>query len=64
MNSVPDLGILNHIPNLQIIIGKLPVYLQNKWRDKVSHLRTYERKTPQFSDVVTFLRSAADAANQ
>ena len=63
MESIPDLGILNHIPNLQIIIGKLPLYLQNKWREEVAKLRTFKRKTPRFSDVVSFVLSAAEAAN-
>ena len=63
MSQIANLGVLNHLPNLQAIISKLPAYLQNKWRDHASHLRTHEHRTAQFSDIVCFLQRAAEAAN-
>ena len=62
MNGISELSVLNHSPNLQSIVTKLPPYLQNKWRDVVYKMKM-SRKQPQFADLVDFVGSAADAAN-
>jgi hypothetical protein len=63
MMNICDLSVLNHAPNLQCIVHKLPVYLQNKWRDTSTRLRIQAHRLPQFSDLVCFIRSAAESAN-
>ena len=62
MASISGLSVLNFSSNLQSIVIKLPVYLQNKWRDKVAYWHLQEREA-QFSDLVDFLRVASLAAN-
>ena len=59
MSNLPDLQILNHLHNLQMIVTKLPSYLQGKWRDYVVQLK----RTPTLSDLVQFVQRASDAAN-
>ena len=63
MQNMSNLSVLNYTPNLQAIIGKLPAYLQNKWRDRTSKIRLQEQRAPQYDDVVYFVRSAAESAN-
>ena len=60
MKGISHLTVLNHTPNLQMIIRKLPYYLQNKWRDHVTKIES--SKQPAFSDIVKFIQKAADAA--
>ena len=62
MNTVDGLSVLNFPTNLQLIVSKLPAFLQNRWRDKVVdlHLRG---KAPQFSDLANLLRLASIAAS-
>ncbi|XP_068224528.1 uncharacterized protein, partial [Palaemon carinicauda] len=39
MQSLSNMQVLNDSPNLQRVISKLPVYIQNKWLDHVIKLR-------------------------
>ena len=63
MQSISDLSILNHLPNLQVIVAKLPAYLQNKWRDQANRIKTKEGRKPQFLDLTSFIESASESAN-
>ena len=48
---------------MQAVIQKLPVYLQRKWRDQASYKRTKDHRVATFEDLVNFVKTAADAAN-
>ena len=63
MSSYDDLTVLNHVPNMQCIVQKLPVYVQNKWRDHVAKLRTQGCYTVHYSELVKFVDSVVDSAN-
>ena len=58
-----DLNVLNHPQNLLSIVNKLPVYLQNKWREHVGQMRQTQQKLIQFQDLMLFIASASDTAN-
>ena len=65
MKSIAHMQVLDHAPNMQLIVQKLPNYLQNKWRDFACKLRT-QQETPfitRFEDLVSFIKQAAEAAN-
>ena len=62
MKCMPDMTVLNHAPNMQVVISKLPQYLQNKWRDNAAKLRK-SGGMMQFGDIVSFVEAAAAAAN-
>ena len=63
MKCVTYLDVLNHPPNMVNIVQKLPGYLQNKWRESASKARMERQKILNFSDLVNFVRSAAETAN-
>ena len=48
MKCLSDLNVLNHPQNLLSIVKKLPVYLQNKWREHVGKMRQTQQKLMQF----------------
>jgi len=62
MQGVSHLSVLNHAPNMQSIVMKLPAFMQNKWRDNVSRMRR-QSKIVCFQDLVEFVIIAADSAN-
>ena len=62
MSSSAHMHVLNHAPNMQIIVQKLPSYLQNKWCDKASYFRTEQHRMPQFADLTLFIEKAVDVA--
>ena len=45
------------------IIGRLPFFMQNKWKSKVHHIRKLERRNPNINDVTAFVLEAAEVAN-
>ena len=47
--------------NLAKVVGKLPNYLQSRWRGQAQHLRR-EGRRPRLRDVVAFTEEAADEA--
>ena len=47
--------------NLAKVVGKLPNYLQSRWRGQAQHLRR-EGRRPRLRDVVAFVEEAADEA--
>ncbi len=63
MDSIPDLSILNHLPNLQAIVAKLPGYLQNRWREQANYVRSQGNRPIQFLDLTAFIESASASAN-
>ena len=65
MQSISHMSVLNHAPNMQALVQKLPVYLQNKWRDSASRIRkqTVNHQSASFKDLVDFIVCAAESAN-
>ena len=63
MQNISHMSVLNHLPNLQAIIQKLPSYLQTKWRDRVNKFRHSDRRMATFSDLVAFIDYTAESAN-
>ena len=63
MLNIPDMGVLNHLPNLQAMVSKLPNYLQNKWCDNVNKLRCNEHRIANFHDLSHFVHRASETAN-
>ena len=63
MRNITNMDVLNHLPNLQTIVTKLPGYLQNKWRDHASRLRRNEQRVANFNDLTCFVESASESAN-
>ncbi|XP_068233460.1 uncharacterized protein [Palaemon carinicauda] len=61
MQSLANLHVLNDSPNLQRVISKLPVYIQNKWLDHVIKLRK-QGVCVCFTTLVEFVQNAAEAA--
>ncbi len=62
MQSISEMTVLNHIPNLQHVIRKLPEDLQEKWCEQVVEQRLLNR-IPTFKDIVDFVKSASDVLN-
>ena len=62
MQAMSDMLVLNHAPNLQLVITKLPTYLQNRWID-YSVDKLQQRETVDFTTLVKFVEKAADAKN-
>ncbi len=63
MQGITDLTILNYLPNLQMIVTKLPNYLQGKWRDQANRIKMQEGRSPTFLDLTQFVESASETAN-
>ena len=62
MSSVAGLATMNFPASIQSVVTKLPIYLQNKWRDKV--VRLYLEGEPvEFKDLVDLLHVASMAAS-
>ncbi|XP_068237008.1 uncharacterized protein [Palaemon carinicauda] len=61
MQSLSNMQVLNDSPNLQRVISKLPVYIQNKWLDHVIKLRK-QGVCVCFTTLVEFVQNAAEAA--
>ena len=62
MMGVHDLNVLNHPPNIQSVVVKLPTYMQHKWRDMAGRARR-ECRILGYNDLVNFVVAAADTAN-
>jgi hypothetical protein len=63
MKCMSYLNVLNHPPNMQSIVQKLPPYLQNKWRDHACKMRKLHAKIMVYEDMHNFVESAAESAN-
>ena len=62
MTSMLHMEVLNHLPNLQAIVKKLPTYLQNKWCSLAGQLRE-DKGRVDFADLVEFIYKRAKTAN-
>ena len=62
-NSLSDMDVLNHPNSMQTIVSKLPLYLQNKWRDNVFKIKSHQLRSPHFDDLLTFVSAASSTAN-
>ena len=65
MKSISHMQVLDHAPNMQSIVQKLPAYLQNKWRDCACKHRRQKGSSyvTTFEDLVLFIKQAAETAN-
>ena len=63
MKSISHLSVLDHAPNMQAVVSKLPFHLQAKWRDLTPKIRRDDAKIPNFENLDDFIQSTADAAN-
>ena len=62
MQAMSHMLVLNHAPNLQLVISKLPWYLQDKWMD-FSLDNIQHQETVDFTMLVKFVEKTADARN-
>ncbi|CAB4030179.1 Hypothetical predicted protein [Paramuricea clavata] len=63
MKSLSYMMALDHPSNMQIVVRKLPFALQNRWRDRVVDIRRTREQVATFKDLVNFVDSCAEAAN-
>ena len=64
MKTIAHLAVLDHAPNLQAIVLKLPTNLQTKWRETVVRTRGKDNTVAGFGDLVEFVEYAAETANE
>ncbi|KAK3726857.1 hypothetical protein QZH41_010519, partial [Actinostola sp. cb2023] len=63
MKTINYMEILNHSPNMQAIVHKLPSYLQSKWREQDLNIKAKEQRIAKFKDIVKFIERAAETSN-
>ena len=63
MRRISHLAVLNHPPNMQSVVQKLPFSPQGKWRKNVVKTRRKNGKVAGFRQLVEFLEYAAETAN-
>ena len=63
MKTISQFAVLNHPPNMQAVVQKLPFALQTKWRENVVRTRRKDGKVAGFTELVEFLEYAAESAN-
>ena len=63
MKTISHLAVLNHPPNMQSVVQKLPFSLQGKWRENVVKTRRKDGKVAGFRQLVEFVEYAAETAN-
>ena len=63
MKNISHMTVLDHSPNMQTIVQKLPSNLQSKWRDLVTKMKKRSDKRATFKDLVEFVESAAESTN-
>ena len=64
MQNVTHMNVLNHLTNMQTIVLKLPLHLQNKWRGTVGRLRNRSLdRAVTFHDLAQFVKTEASSAN-
>ena len=62
MKTFSYMDVLNHIPNMQAIVSKLPMYLQNKWSETAVKIRDKHGKV-EFENLSKFVQNAASVAS-
>ena len=55
--------VLDHAPNMQSVVSKLPANLQAKWRDQVLKKKRREDGVTCFADLAEFVEYASESAN-
>ena len=63
MKTISHMAALNHPPNMQSVVQKLPGNLQMKWREFVVNTRRKDGKIASFGDLTEFVEHAAESAN-
>ena len=64
MQNISHMNVLNHPTNMQTIVLKLPLYLQNKWPDTVGRLRNRSiDRSVMFHDLAQFVKNEASSVN-
>ena len=63
MRSISYMRVLDHAPNMQSVVSKLPANLQAKWRDQVLKKKRREDGVACFSDLAEFVEYASESAN-
>lgn len=63
MKSISYMSVLDHAPNMQPVISKLPGNLQAKWRDQVFKKKKREKGVACFADLAEFFEYASESAN-
>ena len=63
MKTIAHLAVLDHAPNMQAIVLKLPANLQTKWRETVVRTRRKDNTIAGFGNLVEFVEYAAEMAN-
>jgi len=62
ISSLTFLSILNHPHNLQSMVTKLPLPLQDRWRREANKMRVARGAIPAFADFVDFVNAEAGIA--
>ena len=65
-NSLKEIGYLSKIENpdtLQRIIGKLPLWLRQRWREKADHITEDLKREVTIGDIAEFVEAKARIAN-
>ena len=63
MKTISHMAVLNHPPNMQSVVQKLPANLQTKWRECAVKSRRKDGKIADFRDLTEFVEHAAETAN-
>ena len=63
MKTISHMTVLNHPPNMQSVVQKLPGNLQMKWREFVVNSRRKDGKVANFGDLTEFAEHAAESAS-
>ena len=63
MKAITQMTLLNHPPNMQSVVQKLPNNLQTKWRETVVKCQIKNWRIVGFEDLSKFVEFAAESAN-
>ena len=63
VKTISHLAVLNHPPNMQSVVQKLPFSLQAKWRENIVKTRRQDGKVAGFRQLVEFIEYTAKTAN-
>ena len=63
MKTNAHMAVVNHLPNMQSVVQKLPANLQTKWREGAVKSRRKDGKIADFRVLTEFVEHAAETAN-
>lgn len=63
MKNISYMRVLDHAPNMQAVVSKLPGNLQAKWRDHVFKKKKRENSLISFKDLAEFVEYASESTN-